>query len=165
MERSVKSPVGYPWPPQSLLVYFLPWGFRNPILLWLYILGVLITAIWTHGHIYGVVASLLSVVAFNYFFTVPQFTLQVSDPDYIVTFFVMLVASMISSTLAIRVKNRLANPLKKLIMQIADGGDQKLQQGKDEKGNYRDHLPGNWYPIGTPVLYALAKGKRICNFR
>ena len=47
----------------------------------------------------GQCGSLLSVVAFNFFFTVPRFTLAATAPDYPVTFLIMLIASIISSTL------------------------------------------------------------------
>ena len=47
-----------------------------------------------------------SVVAFNFFFTVPRFTLEAAAPDYPVTFLIMLIASVISSTLATRVKKQ-----------------------------------------------------------
>ena len=56
--------------------------------------------------VYGAIGSLLSVVAFNFFFTVPRFTLEAAAPDYPVTFLIMLIASVISSTLATRVKKQ-----------------------------------------------------------
>ena len=74
-------------------------GLREANIITVYILGVLLTAIWTHGHLYGALASLLSVISFNFFFTVPRFSLEAIDPDYPVTFLIMLVASIISSTL------------------------------------------------------------------
>ena len=54
----------------------------------------------------GRCASLLSVIEFNFLFTVPRFTLAADDPDYPVTFFIMLLASMLSSSLATRVKKQ-----------------------------------------------------------
>ena len=40
----------------------------------IYLLGVLIVAAITRGRIYGVIASYLSVVIFNFFFTIPVYT-------------------------------------------------------------------------------------------
>lgn len=56
-------------------------GFSESNIITVYILGVLLTAVWTGGHFYGAIASLLSVAAFNYFFTVPRFTFQAYDPS------------------------------------------------------------------------------------
>ena len=77
-------------------------GLREANIITIYILGVLLAAIWTNGHLYGALASFLSVIAFNFFFTVPRYTLQANAPDYPVTFLIMLLASVISSTLAPR---------------------------------------------------------------
>lgn len=79
-------------------------GFSESNIITVYILGVLLTAVWTGSHVYGAIASLLSVAAFNYFFTVPRFSFQAYDPSYPVTFLIMLCSSMIASTLASRVK-------------------------------------------------------------
>lgn len=72
-------------------------GLREANIITVYLLGVLIAAVWTPGHFYGALASLLSVIEFNFLFTVPRFTLAADDPDYPVTFFIMLLASMLSS--------------------------------------------------------------------
>jgi len=42
-------------------------GLRDANIIMIYILGVLVTAIWTRGHLYGAFASLMSVLAFNFF--------------------------------------------------------------------------------------------------
>ena len=77
---------------------FYSLGLREANIITVYILGVLLTAVCTHGHLCGVIASLCSVVLFNYFFTVPRFSLVAADPDYPVTFFIMLIASIMSCT-------------------------------------------------------------------
>ena len=79
-------------------------GFSESNIITVYILGGLLTAVWTGGHFYGAVASVLNVAAFNYFFTAPRFTFQAYDPSYPVTFLIMLLSSMIASSLAGRVK-------------------------------------------------------------
>lgn len=71
-------------------------GFSEANIITVYILGVLMTAVWTNGPFYGAVDSLLSVAAFNYFFTVPRFTFQANDPSYPVTFLIMLCSSIIA---------------------------------------------------------------------
>jgi two-component system sensor histidine kinase KdpD len=54
----------------------------------------------------AILASVLAVSAFDYFFVPPHFTFAVSDAQYIVTFGVMLVISLTISTLASRLKNQ-----------------------------------------------------------
>ena len=44
---------------------FFALGLRDANIIIIYILGVLVTAIWTRGHLYGAFASLLSVVALD----------------------------------------------------------------------------------------------------
>lgn len=69
-----------------------------------YILSVLIVSRITRGFIYGVVASILSVLIFNFFFTVPYYTLYTIQPGYYITFVIMLLVALITSTLTVRIK-------------------------------------------------------------
>ena len=50
-------------------------------------------------------ASLLSVLAFDFFFVPPRFTFSVSDVQYIFTFIVMFIVAMIISHLTIRLRD------------------------------------------------------------
>ena len=137
---------------------FFAVGLREANIIIIYILGVLITAIWTHGHLYGAVASFLSVVAFNFFFTVPRYTLEATDPDYPVTFAIMLTASMISSTLAIRVKKQARQSSQKAYYtELLMGSSQKLQQGRDENEIISIAAGQLSILLERPVLYALNK--------
>lgn len=58
------------------------------------------------GWIQGVVTSILAVLAFNFFFTEPRYTFVVYDPGYLVTFVVMLLVTLVSSSLAARVRSQ-----------------------------------------------------------
>jgi two-component system sensor histidine kinase KdpD len=51
-------------------------------------------------------ASILSVAAFNFFFTTPYYTFVVEDIQFVITFAVMLVVSLIVSGLTFRVRNQ-----------------------------------------------------------
>ena len=136
---------------------------REANIITIYILGVLLAAIWTNGHLYGALASFLSVIAFNFFFTVPRYTLQANAPDYPVTFLIMLLASVISSTLATRVKKQARQSAKKAYyMELLMNGSQKLQQGRDEQEiiHIAAELVGKL--LNSHVLYALSlKGKKL----
>lgn len=67
--------------------------------------GVVITALW-FGRGPAVFASVLAVLAFNYFFTEPRFTLYVSDGGYILSFGVMLAVGLLVGTLAARTRRQ-----------------------------------------------------------
>ena len=126
----------------------------------------MVTAIWTHGHVYGAIGSLLSVVAFNFFFTVPRFTLEATAPDYPVTFLIMLIASVISSTLATRVKKQARQSAQKAYYtELLMSSSQKLQQGKNEQEIIQLAAEQVSILLERPVLYALAKGKGELQFQ
>ena len=54
----------------------------------------------------AVLASILSVAAFDYFFVPPQLTLAVSDTEYILTFFGLLAVSLVISYLTAQVREQ-----------------------------------------------------------
>lgn len=108
-------------------------GFSESNIITVYILGVLTTAVWTNGHLYGALNSLLSVAAFNFFFTVPRYTFEAYDSSYPMTFIIMLLSSFLASSLASRVKiqARLA-AAKGYYMELLFENSQKLQRGRSE---------------------------------
>lgn len=69
-----------------------------------YILSVLIISRITTGYIYGIIASFLSVLTFNYFFTQPYFAFNILQHSAAITFGVMLFGALITSTLTVRIK-------------------------------------------------------------
>ena len=69
-----------------------------------YILGVLIISIITSSWMYSFLASVISVLAFNFLFTVPRFSLRAYDPSYPVTFGIMFLVALITGSLASRMK-------------------------------------------------------------
>ncbi len=66
-------------------------------LIMVYLLGVIIVAT-RYGRGGILVATLLSVAAFDFFFVPPYFTFAVSDTQYVVTFAVMLVVALVISS-------------------------------------------------------------------
>ena len=69
-----------------------------------YIVGVLIISIITSSLMYSFLASVISVLAFNFLFTIPRFTLRAYDPSYPVTFGIMFLVALITGSLASRMK-------------------------------------------------------------
>lgn len=80
-------------------------GFTDSNIIPVYILGVLLTSLFTRGYFCGIVGSLLSVTLFNFFFTEPRLTFHAYDSKYTVTFAIMLAASIITGTLAAKLKS------------------------------------------------------------
>src|SRR5260221_6652269 len=83
-----------------MLPYFAPAN-----LIMVYLLGVTITAA-RYGRGPSLLASLLSVAAFDFFFVPPYMTLAVVDPQYILTFAIMLLVAIIVSSLTARIKQQ-----------------------------------------------------------
>lgn len=71
-----------------------------------YILFVLIISRITRGYMYGVMASLISVLTFNFFFTVPFYTFNAIQAGYPITFIIMLIVALITSALTVRIKTQ-----------------------------------------------------------
>jgi two-component system sensor histidine kinase KdpD len=72
-------------------------------LIMVYLLGTVLAAARL-GRGPGILASVLSVAAFDFFFVPPYLTFAVSDTQYLVTFGVMLVVALVISTLAARLQ-------------------------------------------------------------
>lgn len=74
-------------------------GFTEVNIVVIYILSVLLTSRYTKGYKYGVIASVIAMLAFNFFFTIPTYTFNVDNSTYIFTFVIMLLAAIMTSTL------------------------------------------------------------------
>ncbi len=79
-------------------------GFTESNIITVYILGVLLTSIFTRGYACSAISSILSVILFNFFLTKPRLTFHAYDSGYPVTFAIMLAASVITGTLASKLK-------------------------------------------------------------
>ncbi len=78
--------------------------FSEANIITVFILGVLIIAVITTSPIYSIVSSLAGVLLFNWFFTAPKFSFHTYEPEYAVTFLIMLISSLITGTLANQLK-------------------------------------------------------------
>ena len=79
-------------------------GFPETNIVVMYILTVLLVARFTSGYKYGILSAIISLLCFNYFFTMPYHTFEVNDPSYLITFFIMLVTSLLTSALTTKEK-------------------------------------------------------------
>jgi two-component system sensor histidine kinase KdpD len=114
-------------------LWFDSLSFSEANIITVYIIGVLLCSAVTQGRIYSAVSSILSVLALNYFFTDPRFSFEVKHSDYPVTFLVMLLAALITSTLTMRVKEQARWAAQKAYRtEVLLETNRKLQQAKDQ---------------------------------
>jgi two-component system sensor histidine kinase KdpD len=85
-------------------ILFAQFDMRNQNFIMLYILSILIISRVTTGYMYGIIASILCVIIDNFFFMEPYYSLDVFQGDYPITFFVMLLTALITSTMTVRIK-------------------------------------------------------------
>jgi two-component system sensor histidine kinase KdpD len=79
--------------------------FHLSNLIMVYLLGVMITATGC-GRGPAILNSLLSVLAFDFFFVPPRFSFTVEEAQYIVTFIVMFLVALVISHLADRLRQQ-----------------------------------------------------------
>src|SRR6266404_4268891 len=100
---------GRPLPYAAAIATLLAWlmfpRFELSNIVMVYLLGVVVVAM-RFGRAASVLASLLSVAAFDFFFVPPYFTFAVSDSQYLVTFLVMFVVALVISGLTVRTRDQ-----------------------------------------------------------
>ncbi len=85
----------------SIIGYLFRWtGFPETNIVIIYLLAVHMIAWLTDGFLWGILSSVVATFIFNYFFTEPYLTFSVNDPSYIITFVIMTVIALITSTIA-----------------------------------------------------------------
>ena len=85
-------------------LFLTRFGFSEANIITVFILFVLVISVVTVSPFCGVAGSLASVLLFNWFFISPRFSFHTYEPEYAVTFAIMLLASLITGTLANRMK-------------------------------------------------------------
>ena len=99
----------------------------------IYILGVLITSIVTDGYLCSVAGSFLSVFLFCFFLMEPRMSFETYAVGYPVTFFIMLISSVLTGTLAAKLKMhaKLSSQIA-FRTQVLFDTDRLLQKAKSE---------------------------------
>ena len=108
-------------------------NFTDTNIVTIYILGVLITSIVTDGYLCSVAGSFLSVFLFCFFLTEPRMSFKTYAVGYPVTFFIMLISSVLTGALAAKLKThaKLSTQLA-FRAQILFDTDRLLQNAKGE---------------------------------
>ena len=86
---------------------FYALGFTEANIIAVYLFAVLVCSVITTGPLCGLLASAVSVLVFNFFFTVPRFTFRFSDPNYLVTMPIMLMVALLTGSLTTQLKNNI----------------------------------------------------------
>lgn len=79
--------------------------FAEANIVMIYLLGVVYAA-WRLGRGPSILAAVLGVAAFDFFFVAPRLTFAVADTEYLVTFAVLLVVALTISTLMVRLRQQ-----------------------------------------------------------
>lgn len=74
-------------------------GFPVSSIVVVYVLSILLVARFTYGYFYGILASVIAFICYNFLFTEPYYTLNVYHKEDIISIAVMLTASVLTSTL------------------------------------------------------------------
>lgn len=88
----------------AICFLFLELGYSEANIIIVYILGVLITSVASENIICWGFSAVASVLLFNFFFIEPRFSLLAYDKGYLITFAIMLIASLITGSLASKMK-------------------------------------------------------------
>ena len=109
-------------------------GFEEANIITVYVLGVMIISVVTQKRIYSLCSSFISVLIFNFLFTEPRLSLQAYDTGYPVTFLIMFLAALLTSSLAVQLKEHakksaLAAFRSKILFDV----NQSLQKAEDRK--------------------------------
>ncbi|ETP72839.1 osmosensitive K+ channel histidine kinase [Lachnospiraceae bacterium JC7] len=88
----------------GLGLIFTLFGFSESNIITVFILGVLVISVITVSPFYSGIGSLASVLLFNWFFIEPKFSFHTYETEYVVTFGIMLLSSLITGSLANKLK-------------------------------------------------------------
>ncbi|MGP5431911.1 DUF4118 domain-containing protein [Enterococcus malodoratus] len=93
------------------LMQYIHVGDQNLMLV--YIFFILLVARTTSGYFWSALASILSVLSFNWFFVEPLYSLTVYKQGYPITLLIMLVVALMISNLMVRLKKQADNSMEK----------------------------------------------------
>ena len=81
--------------------------FHESNFILIYVLSVVVTSRYTEGYFFGIMSSIFSVLAFNFFFTEPYYSFRTYRDDYTLTFLVMLIVAFITSMQTAKLKKEM----------------------------------------------------------
>lgn len=147
---------------------FYTLGITEANIIAVYIFGVLVTSIVTTSRLCGLFSSIISVLVFNFFFTIPRYTFHFNDPDYLVTFSIMFMVAFLTDSLTAKLKENAKQSARAAFRtKILFETNQLIQKEKEETGILNAAAgqimklldqdlvmyPLNEKVLGEPILY------------
>lgn len=87
-------------------------GLDEANVIMIYLLTVFIISRWTTGFVYGILSSILCVFLFNFYFTQPYYTLNVTDAKYPLIFAIMMAVSLLTSAMTVQLQKTSAEKIR-----------------------------------------------------
>ena len=81
-------------------------GLSSSVILMLYMLVIMLFAVKADGFFYGIIAALGSMLAYNFFFTMPRFTFNAYGINYPFIFVFLVLATFVASSTTIKLKRQ-----------------------------------------------------------
>ena len=101
-------------------------------------------------------------MVFNYFFTDPQFTLQAYDKGYPITFLIMFLAALLTSSLAVKLKNHARQTAQAAYRtKVLFDTNQLLQQAKGKNEIVSATANQLIKLLGKDIVFYLAENKKL----
>lgn len=83
-------------------------GVGSESIIMVFLLGVLFVTILTTGYVYGIAASVASVMLFNYFFTEPRYTFLIYSAVDVILLLFFLMTAVVSGTITSRLQKQMS---------------------------------------------------------
>ena len=143
---------------------FYTLGFSEANIVSVYIFGVLVVSVITTNRFCGVAASIVSVLVFNFFFTVPRFTFHFNDPNYLVTFPIMFMVALLTGSLATRLKDNAKQSARAAYRtKILFETNQLLQKEFDEQSVVKATAGQLLKLLKKDIVIYLSDGKKLAD--
>ena len=137
-------------------------GVAEANIITVYVLGVLVTSVVTRHRVYSLISSIVSVLVFNFFFTDPQFTLRAYNQGYPVTFLIMFLAALLTSSLAVKLKEHAKQSAKSAYRtKVLFDTNQLLQQAKDKNEIVSATANQLIKLLGKDIVFYLTEGETL----
>lgn len=140
-------------------------GLAGSVVLMLYLIVALLIATRADGFFYALLVSLGSVFAYNFFFTVPRFTLHAVGLNYPFIFAFLLVGTFAASSLAIRLKRQAESTARRAYrMEVLLESSRKLQGASSADECFRFAAEQVIKLLNRPVvMYRMGPDGRLAN--
>lgn len=119
----------------TMVGYFMQWlHLPESNIIMIYILGVLFSSYIADNRMYALYSSLVSVLAFNFFFTDPYYSLKAYDSGYPTTFVILFIVGLFTATMTRKLKQQNRESAKKAYRtEILLENSQKLRRCKSKE--------------------------------